>query len=437
MAATASLSVAADFSGQKRFSAAFGGEYQFISQEYYLQDYEATLDTTNIDQIEIWKLDKDEINDFIFRTNLGYNFRAPSKRVNLLADIEFSGDRLIGRSEGSFRLGDYDNNLRLFGKFESKSPTGDNDTRIEEYTYYQTGLSGRRRLTDRVSLEFRAGFENVSFAGENDDSVLVDDSLINKFSNFDYSIFSAAIGGEFTISEFVSALTWRGGWKYRAVPDSTRAEYDQYRFDLGYTYFSLKTIISLDGEVEFRDYAQPNDTNDFSAITIKGRFSHNISDRFQAGMLLATDIYSYKKTDIINRDYTRYIAEAKGIYSLNGFGLGPLLRLESRSEAAVKDDIIDDFSETYSQWEAGIQAEFLDTRALFLDSELTYGRRNYREGEGFLSSYNLWSVSFLASYSIFKNLSVDGMFDGTFESHSDRNDDSNLYLLSIGVTARF
>ena len=433
LAAAASISVAADFSGQRGFSAAFGGEYQFISQEYY----NAILDTTNVDPIEVWRLDQDQINDFIFRTNLGYNYKTPTKGGYLLADMELSGDRLIGRSEGSFLLGNYNNNLKLLGKFETKSANGNTDYRVEEFTYYQAVLSGRRRLSDPVSLEFKTGFENVTFSDKNSVDDGGGDSLVATFLNFDYSLFSTAFGGEFTLSEFVSSLTWRAGWTYRAVPDSAAAEYDRFRLDLGYHYFSFKTVISLEGGVEFRNYAQPDGRDDFTEFAMRGRLSRDFDDRYRAGVLLSTDLYRYRSADVINRDYTRFVVEVNGAYRHNGLGAGPVLRWEERSEGALEDDIIESFSESYSQKEAGIQAEFLDTRALFMDAELTYGRRNYHEGEGLLSSYNLWSISLLASCSIFKNISVDGMFDGTLERHSEESDNANLFLLSIGVTARF
>lgn len=431
--AAASISAAADISGNKGFFASFGGDYQYISQEYY----NSILETANFDTIETWQLDQDEINDFIFRTNLGYDFRNLTNRLNILADFELSGDRLLGRSEGYFRLGGYDNNLKIFGKFESKSPSGDNENRIEEYTYYQTYLSGRKKLGKQVSLFFKSGYELIAFSGETEDAV-ADDGLatFKVFPNYDYSLLTGWVGGDFSLSEFTSEFSWRAGYGHRGVPDSAEAEYDQYRFDIEYNYFDFRGNINLQGEMEVRDYNQPQGRDDFSVFGFRGRYNRALSDRFEAGLFLLSDVYRYENPDVVNRNYALIRGELKGTLSINGFGWGPLTRLEYRNEEAMENVDFESFTGIYTQWEAGLHAEFLNKKALFFDGEATYGQRNYREEAGFLTSYDFWSVSFIANYSLFKNISLSFMFDGSFESHQVRENDTNLYLLSIGVNAR-
>jgi hypothetical protein len=431
LAATASMSVAADFSGNKGFSAAVGGEYQYITQQYY----SSILDTTTVDVLEVWQLAQDEINDFILKTDLRYDLQNSDHRLNLLADFQLSNDRRLGRTEAYYRFGEYDNNLKVSGKFESKAPTSDDDYRIEEYNYFETWLGGRKRLNRSFSLNFKTGYESISFADQPTDSA---ESLAVTpiFSYFDYSMFSGWIGGDLAISEFGRELSWRLGYRRRHVPDSTLAGYNQTRVEVEYIDFGPRLNISLNGDFEARDYFQPDGRDDFWAFNFRGSLSHTVGRHYEIGGNIQTDLYRYSVPDIINRNYTLYRGEVNGTMRLDGFGWGPLLRLEYRNEEAGLDEDLGAFSETYSQWEMGLQADFLNRRAIFFNGEVTYGRRSYSQGESFLSSYNIWSVALLANYSPFKNLSFNLMLDGSFESHDSQSDDTDLLLLSFGVTAR-
>lgn len=434
LAATASMPVAADLSGRNGLSAAFGGEYQYISQEYY----NAVLDTTTVDVIEVWQLNADKIDDFIFKTNLGYDFQNRVRKISIMGDLELSDDRILGRAEGFLQLGGYENRLKLFGKFESKSPSADNDNRVEEYDYFQVYLGGKKRLGAPVNVTFRTGFEKVSFGPRPSPAVDTSDSVFDysAFYSYDYYMLSGRLGGDFILSEFVSELSWRFGYNHREVPDSGEADYDQYRFGLEYNYSGLPGIFSLEGEIEFRDYMQPEKADDFGALVFRGRASRSLGNKVELGGNLQSDWYWYRRPDVVNRDYLLVRGEINETTRLNGFGWGPLIRLEYRQENSLPNNEIELFSEGYGQWEAGIHADFFNRLALFLNGEITYGSRNYREEGGFLTSYRFWSVGLIANYSLFRNVSLNLIFDGHFEGHEIREDDTNLYLLSLGVTAR-
>jgi len=427
------MSVAADFSGRDGFFASFGGEHQYISQEFY----NAVLDTTTMDVIETWQLTSDKINDFIFKTNLGYNHQDYRSKSRIMGDMELSGDRFLARSEGFYQLGGYDNRLKLFGKFESRSPMGDNDNRTEAYRYFQTHLSGQKRLSHRISVDFKTGFEHVSFdknAAVADSS----DSLLSwpVFYSYDYSLLSTRLGGVFTLSEFTSELAWRAGYNHREVPDSGAADYDQYRGAIEYNYSSLGGVLSLEGELEFRNYMQPEKADDFLALIFRGRGTKTLADRVELETSLQTDWYRYRQPDFVNRDYLLVRGEIGELTRLDGWGLGPLFRLESRREKALSENEIASVSESFDQWEAGLKTEFFNLATLFFDGEVTYGSRDYRETGGYLTSYDFWSISLIGNYAISRNLSFNLMFDGLFEKHQIREDDANIYLLSLGVNAR-
>jgi hypothetical protein len=434
MAAAASTIVAADFSNKNGFWAGGGSEYQYISQEYF----NVVFDTISLDIIETWRLDKDEINDFIFRTNLGYNLRNRSGRINLLADLEVSGDRLLGRSEGWGQIGGYENNLKIFGKFESKSPKNGSDYRVEQYNYYQAYLGGRKKLARPIGASFKVGHEIISFSNDRPDPAAEKDTLVNSriFPNYDYSLFSSWIGFDLSLSELTSELTCRAGYNRRSVPDSTKAGYEQYRFDLGYSYIGLGGIINLTGEIEIRDYNQPSDQDDFTVFGLQGYSTRSLGDRFELALTILSDFYQYKNPDFVNRDYLLIRNQLESTLKFGQLGWGPLIRLEFRNEWEPEDLEFGSFAETYNQWELGGHTNLFSLQTFFLNGEVTFGERNYREETDILSSYNFWSVSVLANYSIIKNLSINFMFDGTFESHQIREDDTSLSLLSVGVTAR-
>jgi hypothetical protein len=434
MAATASMSVAADFSGSEGFIAAAGGEYQFISQEYF----NAVLDTTSLDPVEIWRLNQERINDFIFRTSLGYGHKKESRRAHILTDLEVSQDRLLGRAEGFYQHGRNENHFRLFGKFESRLPSDDDLYRADEYVYYQTYFGGRRRLGNPVNLNFRIGYEQTIFSDILPSDTVNGDTTLESavFFNYDYSLIFGWAGGEFVLSELTSELTWRAGYYHRQVPDSAEMGYNQYRFSLGYLYLGLKDLVSLDGEIEFRDYMQPLDRDDFWALNFRGRLSRSISAKFEAGMTFISDIYKFEKPDIVNQDYALLQGELDGTLRIRGFGWGPITKIEYRREESAEDNGISSISGSSRQWEAGMHMEFTGRGTLFFNADITLGHRKYLDEAAYLSSYNLWAISVIANYSLYKNISFNLMFDGTFERHQVEEDDTKLYFLLVGITAR-
>ena len=428
--AAAAPAVAANFYDNRGLSADAGLEYQLITQEYY----NAVIDTTSLDPIENWILSKDEIDDFIFWTNIDYSYKSSGKLFDALADLEISADRFLGRAEGSYRLGDFDNNIKAYGKFENKTPLDDAKNRNDGYNYIQSYLKADRRLSSLISLNLKTSFETVFF--DELDTARPGDSETTSYRayNFDYSIFSARLGGELTLSEPARNIYWYGAVYHRHVPDSAEARYDDYRFNVEYSAFGINGYLSLEGEIRHKDYNQPDDQDDYTALDFRSRVSKTLDSEIKGSLAIIYENYWFKKPDIINRDYRLFRTELKVTQQISDLAIGPLVRFEFRDE---EEDESGYASESYGQWELGAATGFIGRSSLFFDAVTTYGKRDYQDKEGTLSSYTFVSVSLMANYALWKEISLNVIFDGDFESHEKAEDDSNLYLLTIGLRARF
>jgi hypothetical protein len=428
--AAAAPAVAADFYDNRGLSADAGLEYQLITQEYY----NAVIDTTSLDPIENWILSKDEIDEFIFRTNIDYGYKNSGKLFNALTDLEISAHRFLGRAEGSYRLGDLDNNIKAYGKFENKTPLDDAKSRNDGYDYIQIYLKADRRLSSLICLNLKTGFETVFF-DELDTAESVDSETTSyRAYNFDYSILSARLGGKLALPQPARNIYWYGAVYHRHVPDSAEARYDDYRFDVEYSAFGVNGYLSLEGEIQHKDYNQPDGQDDYTDLNFHSRLSKTLKSEIEGSLVLIYENYWFKKPDIINRDYRLFRTELKVMQQLSALTLGPLARFEFRDEDEDESGYI---SESYSQWELGAAAGFIGKGSLFFDAVTTCGKRDYQGKNGTLSPYTFVSVSLMANYAIWKEILINIIFDGDFESHEKAEDDSSLYLLMAGLSARF
>lgn len=422
---------AADFSDKHGFTVSAGGEYQYISQEFYRN----VVDTMSTDIIETWRLDTDQIDEFILKAMAGYNNRSRSSHFSLSADAETSTERFLGRAESFYRLGDYDDNIGFSAKVESKAPYDKGNEQLEGYNFYEVSTKARRRLSRIVALEGKIGYERVSFT-----DAAVEDSVIQRraaFPTYDYSVLSGQVGGEFFLTELGHELSWFAAYRNRHVPDSMVANYDQYQVGLEYRHSRVSTMLDLAGEVEVKDYARPVGMDDFFAITIRGHGAKEIGDKWETALVLGADIYRFDQPDLVNRDYWLLTGELEGSYRISGVEGGPLVRIEFRDEELLPVDTVEYYSEAFNQFEGGLQAGSTSLGELFFDVELTYGRRNYRGGMSLLTSYDFVAVSLMGNYTITRNFSLNMMLEGETERHERKEDDANLYLFSGGVTARF
>lgn len=435
LTAAVATATAADLLSNRGFSASVGGEYQLISQEYY----RVVTDTSTVDLIETWQLSRDDINDYIFRTDLGYRYRDNRNRIDILTDLEVSGERFLGRVDAAYRLGNSDHSGKIAATVESKAPYGDADYRQEGYNHLLGYVRTDHMLGAGIGLNARIGYDWVGFS-EAVESIGVGDTDFvsnNIFPYYDYGIFTGGIGGVFLLSEFGNDLNWQAIYRNRQVPDSSQADYDSYRFELNYNNIGLNGYASITGYVEAKDYALADNEDDYKTLELTGLASRSLGGRWEGAFYFLLDAYWYDRTDVVHRDYRLLRAELKSSYRLDGIGVGPLLRLEFRREDDYSESVLDYFSDAYNQWELGAHADMLEIRRLYFTAELTVGNRHYDNEAETLTSYRLISPSLVATYSLNDRFSINALFDGVFERHDRIEDNTTLYLLTIGVNARF
>jgi len=435
MSAAAAMAAAADFGNEGGLTVSAGGEYQVISQEYY----RLTFDTISTDIIENWYLDADAINDFILKTNLDYGFRNRNNRFDLNADLEFSGDRFLGRADGAYRIGSAERNLKATGSIETKAPFEGDEDWVEGYTCIMGYLRTDHRIRDRIELRGKIGYELMLFA-ENDSTVDRSDTtfaVVDIYPSYDYALWTGSVGGKYLFSDFGDELGWEVKYRHRQVPDSSLADYDQLRFGLDYSHIDFSGYLSFYAGMEIKDYIRPEDEDDFIAWELNALATRQLSDRIEGALSVFLDLYRFDKSDVINRDYRYVLGELKGLYRLGAIKTGPLARLEFRRTVESDDPLADLMSDDYDQWEAGVYAEMLNAKNLYFVGELTLGRREFLSDNYLLTDYSLVSPSIMTAYSFNRYLSANLLFDATFERHRETKDNSNLYLFSIGLTARF
>ncbi len=434
LSAAVATASAADLLNDRGFSASVGGEYQLISQEYY----RITADTVTVDLIETWQLDRDQINDFIFRTDLGYNFRDRRNRFDMLTDLEVSGERFLGRADASYRFGNTDHNFKTKATVESKTPYGDEDSRQEGYNHLLGYLGTEQMLGGVFGLNGRVGYDWVGFSESTESSGTGDTDFVsdNIFPSYDYGIFTGSFGGVLRFSELGHDLDWQAVYRNRRVPDSSEADYDSYRFELNYTNVGLYGYAAVTGYVEAKDYARADDEDDYTAVELTGLASRSLGENWEGAVYWLADAYWYDRPDVVHRDYRLFRGELKSSYRLDGVGAGPLVRLEFRGEDTPADTAFDYFSDAYSQWEIGAHADMLEIRRLYFSAEMTIGYRKYSADAEALTSYRVYSPSLVATYSLSDRFSVNILFDGLFERHDRIEDNTTLYLLTIGLNAR-
>lgn len=433
-AAAATVS-AADLLHDRGFSLSVGGEYQLISQEYYQVDY----DTVTADLIETWRLDRDEIDDFILKTDLGYKYRGKHKRFDLLTDLEVSGERFLGRADANYRLGDDAHSAKMSATVESKAPYGDGESRLEGYNHLLGYLRTDHKIGGKFGVNAKVGYEWIGFPEAVESENTGDTDIVSGtiFPYYDYAIFSGSVGGVLLLSQFGHDLSWQAMYRNRQVPDSSLADYDSYRFELNYNKISLNGYATLTGYIEAKDYIRPGDEDDYLSIELSGIASRSLGEKWEGAAYFWADAYWFERIDVVHRNYRLLRGELKGSYKLNGAGLGPLVRLEHRNEDGSPDTSTEFFSDAYTQWEIGAHADMLEVRRLYFMAELAFGRREYTAESDILTSYRVVSPSLVGTYSFNNRLALTVLFDGVFERHKRVEDNSTLYLLTVGLTARF
>ena len=428
-------SVGADLYGKEGLSISTGLEYQVISQSYY----NAILDTSTVDPIENWALAHDNIDDILSRTSISYRSPGRPGLFKINGDVNFSENRWIGRGEGTLNLGTVDNGVTMFGNLEYKAPFDNAPEDELGYMRIFSYLKGNKQLNDKLSVSGRVSLENNDFADNNIKNLDTNILTFSAYRDYNYSIIGGRFSGEYRIDELGKSLTWQVGANHRTVPDSAYAEYNQVQFDCGYGGFGMSGYIMAAANVEIKDYAQPDNQDDYTAIDVNARIGRTISEIFEITIFGQSQYFAYRESDIINHDNLRLRLDLEAARLIKAWGVGPKIRLQSYSEqssAAVTDEFDVDFSEDYYQWELGAHANYFGGETLLLDAESTLGHRRYTEGGEVITSYDLISVSLMSSLLLGGRTSVSLFFDGDFEFHEAQENNSNLYLFSISVTTR-
>jgi hypothetical protein len=105
--------------------------------------------------------------------------------------------------------------------------------------------------------------------------------------------------------------------------------------------------------------------------------------------------------------------------------------------AAYRDeDNLDAGSEEYFQAAGGAEVNLFGAGKAFFTGELLYGRREYRASDPLVSSYHYVSASVIGTYQVLEWIDLTLLFDGEFKRHDQDNDDSDLILLSCGLSIK-
>lgn len=411
-------------------STSFGLEYQLISQRYY----NIVIDTGAVadDYLEFWRVTREDISDFLVSTVIGYTTLTEKHRLGILTDMEISTDRFLGRAEGNYRIGDASRNVWFHGRFESKAPFDEQDKNVDRYTDFEGVLRSNYRLSSILGLKARFGIETVNF-DENRFGTDSTDSLIDFSTTYygnDFVISSAQAGAVWSLDDWGRTIEWDVTFRHRTVADSATANYDDVRAAARYNGFSGSGYVTAAVEYQDKNYAQPFGEDDYQALRSDFRL-RRFFDTFELKSDLQWELFKFRTPDIVNRDFRLYDTRLAVTRRFGEFAVGPVGRIAYRDE-----DNLDLGAEEYLEAAGGAEMNLLGAGSAFFSGELLFGKRDYRARDPLVSSYRFVSIAVIGTYRVGRWIDFTLLFDGDFESHDVAEDDSNLILVSAGLSVK-
>jgi len=399
------------------FKAGIG--YDFLSQEYFLD----SLGQSGVDSLDITTA---------LETTYLENLKGQmALRYNPFQDYRLELEGIYEQTSEEHRIRSYANIRPKLGAFRLDW-SSDLDWRRSSVTSEIEGtgyFSGNSRIkvalpvSPSVSLWTRVKAEVVSF----DSSV---------WGAFDHHRFAGELGISHIFSGF-SSLSVAGFVTRREVPDSRENEYKSFGVDGSLLRIYDKGEVDVLTHLESRDYARPDNLDDYLRFDLDFRHRHGFTPRYFLRGESEIEIIAFDSTDYLTSSYTRFeLAILPGLSGLKGsVAVGP--RIEILAEGQVDPLLI---GEDYVEYSIKGELDVLSPGWPFLSVETITGRRNLTDeatSDGLQTDFVVERLSLLADWLLVGHLNLNLLFSADWEWHDDPNENNRLVLVSSCLTYSF
>lgn len=396
------------------FSIRAGIGYDFISQEYF---YDSLRFDGGLDSVKLNLLKREYLDD---KKGLVYFKYAPSEYGHSLAEIgwEQTPENFRAVGWGKLRTGNDTLALLAESRLEIKKRYDGPAEPGEDLGVFSGRLGVNVRLSDRIRAQATAYLEKVVF-----DSL---DSYIYNYHRFggkwDFSWFSANYDNVFGTL----------GFEKRTVPDSAFLDYNLLRGGLGYMGSFIGGRLSTEAALEFKNYAAPEDQNDYWYLTASMRQRQPVAGKVNILAKANLEYFNYKSSEFINDDYALAETDLLAEWTTGDltFAVGPGFEIMSL-ESGFDDD------NDYLEYRLNAEIDYYSYGQVMLLFENEIGRRSYPNQPEFYSDFTFERVSLIGNVAIWKALALDIIFSSEWQWHALDADDNRIYLLSSSLTFTF
>lgn len=404
-----SRSTAAEYN----FEAGLG--YDFLSQRYFLEE----LQQVDSDSILIdWELKSTYLDDLKGLVAFEY-YSSKKSEIKFRSSYEQTADflRLKFSSDLKFRPGK--NRLDFQTDFEWRNSWEDSTEFGNSYLFGSIRSKFKMPISKSVSGMIQLRTEQVKFQS-------------NSESSFDYYRLSGYSGIEKAFENF-SFIDLRFFFSYRNVSDSTILDYNS--FGIEGSFFGTLPIGNTDllTRWEIKNYNKPGNQSDYSRLEFTGRNQLYINSLWIARQEIDLEIMLYDELELISNDYYRLnMLLLCGMDWIN-FSLSAGPEFEFLKEEEDYDFDPEDYLESGFR----IDMDYLNPGKILLTLESTFGIRNLDIESDLQSDFLFERINLINDINITKSLNLSLLLSAEWEWHNDKENNSELYLLSSSIIYKF
>ncbi len=395
------------------FEAGLG--YDFLSQRYFLEEIQQ-VDSDSI--LVDWELRSTYLDDLKGLAALNYH-STNSNKVRFRSSYEQTADflRLKISSDLKFRPGK--NRLDFYSDFEWRNNWDSSSEFGNSYIFGSIRSKFKKPISNSVSAMIQLKTEKVKFES-------------NSESSFDYLRISGYGGFEKKFDNF-SFLDLKLFFSYRKVPDSTILDYNSLGIEG--TFFGTLPSGNLDliSRWEIKNYNKSDNQDDYSRGELIARNKLRINSLWIMRQEFDLELMLYDDMELISNDYFRLNMLFLGGLDWINFSLSAGPEIEILKEKANTDFDPEDYFESGFR----IDMDYLNPTGILISFESTFGTRKFDFESDLQTDFLFERVSLINDFNITKALNLNFLFSAEWEWHDDKEDNSELYLLSSSLIYRF
>lgn len=394
-----------------QFKAGLG--YDFLSHEYF-------FDSLLVDTLEAGLATTTTfLDDFKGQLNLSY---APDSlgRLVLRANYEQTSEMLRVKFYGDSKIKWQNYSLEWKNEVDWRSRYREDKKPGDSYIYGQSRTRFNLSINDMLLSWWQVSFDFVRF-----------DTLSSY--NFNHYRLGGKAGLAKTFDDF-SFLDFSLFVLHRRVPDSLALNYLSAGCEGSFFGFYEKSELDIFLRLEHRNYNKPDNLDDYYRCELDSRHKITVLKDFYARQELELELAFFDERDLINQDYTRFSPTVQAGIQLGDIGLwlGPKFEYLAEQEK-------DYLESTESYLEYGLKADIDIIRAgcFFGTAESLTGYRNLKYENDLQSNFSFERLNLIADWNFYKSFNFNVLFSAEWEWHGNKAENSQIFLLSSGLSYSF